>query len=196
MRLAFGFHGSLNHFVALLDGLVQILEDLHVGDVPVVSSLHFGDGQSQIVVQFFCDAEDLAESVLFTGVLLFHLFQFRLKMFNSLGVLRGFHLQFTNANVLFGDDGFQGFLFDFSVNNFLLQNFDFRLGINEFFLLRFIGCKQLLQTVGFGGERLLQLFDLDLRRDGSFRHVFTRRSSLHPWRVHSSLSSRRLKEHP
>ena len=77
LRLAFGFDGSLNHLVALLDGLVQVLEDLHVGDVPVVSCLHFGDGQTQIVVQFFCDAEDLAESVLFTRILLFHLFQFR-----------------------------------------------------------------------------------------------------------------------
>ena len=116
-------------------------------------------------------------------------------MFDSLRILGGFHLKFTDTNVFFCDDGLQGFLFDFTVDDFFFEHFDFRLGVHEFFFLRFVGCEQLLQAVGFGGERLLELFDLDLRRDGSFRHVFTRRSSLHPRRVHSSLSSRRLKAH-
>ena len=96
-------------------------------------------------------------------------------MFDALGILRGLHLQFADADVLFGDDGFKGFLLDFPVDDFLLQNFNLRLGVDEFFFLCFVGSKQLLQTIGFGGEGFLKLLDLDLRRDGSFRHVVTRR---------------------
>ena len=84
LRFAFGFNGPFDHLVAFFDGLVQVFEDLHVGDVPVVAGFHFGDGQAKVVVQLFCDAEDLAQTVFFTGVLLLHLVEFRLKVLNSL----------------------------------------------------------------------------------------------------------------
>ena len=195
LRFTLGFNGTLNHFVALLDGLVQVLENLHVVHVPVVSSLHLGHGQPEVVVQLLSDAEDLAKAIFLPRVLLFHLLEFGFKVFDSLGILGGLHLKFTNADVLFCDDGFERFFLDFTVDDFLFQHFDFGLCIHEFFLLRFVGCKQLLQTISLGGEGFLKLLDLDLRRDGSFRHVVTRRSSLRLNRVHSSLSSRRSKEH-
>ena len=40
LRLALGFDRSLNHVVALLDGLVEVFENLHVVDVPIVTCLH------------------------------------------------------------------------------------------------------------------------------------------------------------
>ena len=39
LRFAFGLNGSLNHLVALLDGFVQVLKNLHVVHIPVVSRL-------------------------------------------------------------------------------------------------------------------------------------------------------------
>ena len=165
-----GLHGALDHVVAFFDGFVQIFENLHVVDVPVVSSFHFRNGHAKVVVKFLGNAEDLPQTVLFTGVLLFHLVKLGLKMFDSLRGLGGSHLQLTHANILLCNDGFKGFLLDLSVNDLLFEHFNFCSCIDQFLFLRFISSKQLLKAVGFGGQRLFELLDEHIRRQRTFRH--------------------------
>ena len=66
LGLSLSFNCTLNHLVSFLDGLVEVFEQCHVSNVPVVSSFHFRNSEFEVIVKFFCNSEDLAETVLLT----------------------------------------------------------------------------------------------------------------------------------
>ena len=152
----------LDHLIALLDGLVEVLEEGHVRDVPAVPRLHLGHGELQVVVELFRDGEDLAEAVLLTGVLLFHLLEFGFEVLDPLGRLGGRHFEVANLEVLLHQEVVHGLFFDLTVDDFLLEDFDFCLGVNQLLLLLLVGGVELAQSVGFGLKGLFKLADADL----------------------------------
>ncbi len=168
LGLSLCFNSALNHIVALLDCLVEVFKNLHVVDVPVVASLHFRNSETKVVIEFFCNSKDLAEAVLLTGILLFHLFKFRLQVFDLLSGFHSAQLEFTDTDLPLVEKCFLSFFFDLSFNDFFFQNFVFCSCVKQVFLDPFVGSEQLLKTVGLSSELLLKLLNSNLWRDGPF----------------------------
>ena len=68
----------------------------------------------------------------------------------------------ANLEVLLHQEVVHGLFFDLTVDDFLLEDFDFCLGVNQLLLLLLVGGVELAQSVGFGLKGLFKLADADL----------------------------------
>ena len=99
-RLALGFDRVLNHVISSLDCTVEILEDLHVVDIPIVTGFHLCNGKTKVTIEFFCDFKDAGKALLFFRSLLFHHLKCGFQMLDALGCLGVVEFKITDTVVL------------------------------------------------------------------------------------------------
>ena len=83
LRLAFSFNGTLNHFIANLDGFVEVFKNTHMIDIPIISCFHFFNSETEVIIEFLSNPIYSTETIFFTGVLFFHLIEFRFETFHG-----------------------------------------------------------------------------------------------------------------
>ena len=155
LGFSLGFNSTLNHLVTFLNRLVEVFEESHMSNIPVVTCLHFCNCEFQVIVKFFCNAEDLSETVLFTRILFFHCLKSGFQMLDTLVSLGCLHLQFTDSEIFLSNQGFLCFSLNFFVDDLLFENFNFCSCVDKFLFLSLIGCEQFLQTVRFSCQSIL-----------------------------------------
>ena len=155
LGFSLSFYSTLNHLVTFLNRLVEVFEESHVSNIPVVTCLHFCDCEFQVIVKFLCNAEDLSETILLTRILFFHCLKSGFQMLDTLVSLGCLHLKLTDSKIFLSNQGLLCFSLDFFVDNLLFENFNFCSRIDKFLFLSLIGCEKFLQTVRFGCQSIL-----------------------------------------